>query len=182
MSSVWLLKTIWSPQATLDWNLKFFPCKYLNKDNKKGLAKPFSFYGFKQLQHPESNFETRGAPSPWPSLIEANEQIRIYLLGCPVTPRSPHPRSSMFIRIIFGFITPACPEHCSTSTIIIIIFCSVISNILSRCNLYNETRHSYLCSLAIAGQTAEFSLLQLNSNQTITNYLSTAGKSFNIWC
>ena len=40
MSSVCLIKTIWSPQATRTEICDFLPCKYLNKDSKK-IAEPF---------------------------------------------------------------------------------------------------------------------------------------------
>ena len=84
MSSVWLIKTI--ATGYLDWNLRFFPCKYLNKDSKIGLAEPFvqfpvlkyPFQNFSKkdrinfhilLQNPGSNSKTlRAIPKPWEQL------------------------------------------------------------------------------------------------------------------
>ena len=33
-----------------DWNLQFFPCKYLNDDNKQGVA--VTFFQFSVLKYP----------------------------------------------------------------------------------------------------------------------------------
>ena len=50
MSLVWLMKIVWSPQATWTEICDFFTCKYLNTDIKKGEAAEL-FFKFSVLKY-----------------------------------------------------------------------------------------------------------------------------------
>ena len=78
MSSVCLIKTIWSPQVTWTEICDFSSCKYLNKDSKKRSSRALFNFRFQStiykglfikgqinfhisLQNPEGNSKTLGA-------------------------------------------------------------------------------------------------------------------------
>ena len=58
MLTVWLTKTVWSPQAIWTEISHFFPWKYLNKDSKKGVAEPF--FQFPVLKYPFKGLFRKG--------------------------------------------------------------------------------------------------------------------------